>query len=290
MNHHHESHETKNVRTAFVLNLLFALLEIAGGFYANSMAILSNALHDAGDALAIGLSWYLSAVSRRGRTPAFSYGYRRLSPLTALVNGLVILAGSAIILYHSVPRIFHPEPASSRGMFIFAVAGVVVNGAAAYRLKGGGTMNERMIMLHLLEDVLGWLAVLAVSVVMFFGNAPQLDPILAVLITLFIVWNAAKNLKGTMTIFMQGVPEEVDIVEIEQKLLELDGVKGIHDLHVWTLDGIHHVASLHVVVEKPLGVVEMVKIKNQIRKVTAGFHIDHATIEVECGEKDCLAI
>ena len=288
IHHHHEHRETKNIRSAFFLNLIFVFVELAGGIFINSLAVISNALHDMGDALALALSWYLSIVSKKDVTPAFSYGYKRFSLLAALINGLVLFAGSALILYHSVPRIFHPEPSNAGGMFLLAAIGVGVNGFAAYRLKGGKTMNERMMMLHLLEDVFGWVAVLTASVVMFFGKIPQLDPILAVMITLYIVWNAGKNLKTTMMIFMQGVPDAINMTDIERKLLELDGVKGIHDLHVWTLDGEHNIASLHVVVEKPLTVEEMVSIKNKVREITARFLIDHATIEVECGEKDCM--
>jgi cobalt-zinc-cadmium efflux system protein len=287
-NHHHEHRETENIRAAFTLNLIFAFIELIGGIFINSMAVVSNALHDMGDALSLGLSWYFSVVSRKDKTPAFSYGYRRFSLLAALINGLVLFVGSGLILYHSLPRIFQPEQASSTGMFVFAVMGVCVNGFAAYRLNGGGTMNERMMMLHLLEDVLGWTAVLIASIVMHFGNIPQLDPILAVLITMFIIWNAVKNLKTTMMIFMQGVPDKIDLADLEKKLTELEGVKGIHDLHVWTLDGEHNIASLHVVVEKPLAVEEMVLVKNKIREITSGFQIDHATIEVECGEQDCM--
>jgi cobalt-zinc-cadmium efflux system protein len=289
--HHHGPHqhrETENIRAAFVFNLIFVVIEAVGGFYINSIAVISNALHDLGDSLALGLSWYFSTVSGKERTRDFSYGFRRFSLLAALINGIVLFSGSALILYHAVPRIFHPGETNAGGMALFAILGLAVNGIAAYRLKGGATMNERMMMLHLLEDVLGWGAVLIASIVMFFKQLPQLDPLMAVLITLFILWNTVKNLKTTMAIFMQAVPPSIKMEELENECLKLDGVKGLHDLHVWTMDGNHHIASLHVVVAKPLTGEETLEVKTKIREIASRHSINHSTIEVEFGEKDCL--
>jgi cobalt-zinc-cadmium efflux system protein len=290
-NHHHHLHggsETKNIKSAMILNLGFAAIEALGGFYINSMAVLSNALHDLGDSMGLGISWYLTIISGKGETAEFSYGYRRFSLLAALITGLIILSGTVIIIYHSIPRLVHPEASNVKGMAIFGVIGVLVNAWAAMRLNKGDTMNERMMMLHMVEDVLGWAAVLVISIVMLVANVPQLDPALAILINLYILWNVVKNLKSTLHIFMQGVPDKIDMAEMEGKILAIEGVIGIHDLHIWTLDGDHHIASLHVVVAKPIGVQEMVKIKSGIRGIAAQLSIDQATIEVECGEKDCM--
>ncbi|MBI3793486.1 MAG: cation transporter [Nitrospinae bacterium] len=286
--HHHKHTEAENIRLAFGLNLIFAFVEALGGFYIGSMAVISNAIHDMGDSVALGLSWYFSTVSEKERNRVFSYGYRRFSLLSALFSGIFLFFGSVIILYNAIPRVLNPTEANPGGMLVFAIIGLLVNGLAAFRLKGGHTMNERMMMLHLMEDVLGWAAVFLAGIVMYFLKVPQLDPILAILITIFILYNAYKNLKTTMAIFMQVVPSSINIGEIEKSVLALDGVKGLHDLHIWSLDGVHHIASLHIVVEKPLDVIETLEIKTRVREITSKYSINHATIEVEFGEKDCL--
>ncbi len=292
--HHHHDHAhaapqraAANIRTAFFLNLVFTLLEVGGGLYTNSLAILSDAVHDLGDTFGIGLSWYMARLAGKARTGAYSYGYGRFTLLAALANGLVLAAGSAAIIAHAIPRLLHPEPANAPGMFLFALLGVAVNGAAAMRMRGGQTMNERVVMWHLIEDVLGWAAVLVVSAVMLFADLPVLDPALAVIITLYILWNALKNLRRTAAIFLQSVPESVNLAELEERIRALDGVASLHDLHVWTMDGSYHVISLHVTTSGVCTPEEMAELKQRIRAITGDYAIEHTTVEVETTGAEC---
>ncbi len=275
------------IRAAFFLNLFFTCFEIGGGLYAHSLAILSNAVHDMGDTFGIGLSWYMARMAGRERTGAYSYGYGRFSLLAALANGALLTFGCVIILAHAVPRIMHPEPSNVSGMLLFAVAGVLVNGAAVLRLKGGATMNERVVMWHLIEDVLGWVAVLVAGAVMVVKELPVLDPLLASAITLYVLWNALKNLRRTGVLFLQGVPESVNLALLEERIRQLDRVRGLHDLHVWSMDGSYHVISLHVMTRTPLTAAETAELKGRIRAITRGNGIEHATIEVETTEDEC---
>ncbi len=275
------------IRTAFFLNLFFACFEIGGGLYTNSLAILSDAVHDIGDTFGIGLSWYMARLAGRERSGEYSYGYGRFSLLAALGNGAFLTFGGVIILAHAVPRIMHPEPSNASGMLLFAIAGVLVNGAAVLRLKEGKTMNERVVMWHLIEDVLGWLAVLVAAVVMLFVDIPVLDPILAIVITLYVLWNALKNLRRTGILFLQGVPESVNLPVLEERIRQLEGIRGLHDLHVWSLDGSYHVISLHVMTQTPLTAVEIAELKGRIRAITRECGIEHATIEVETTDAEC---
>lgn len=162
--HHH--HATQNIQLAFFLNLSFTLIEIIGGLWTNSLAILSDALHDLGDSIALGLSWYFAKVSQKPPDERFSYGYQRFSLLGALISSLILVVGSTIILFTAIPRLFHPEPVHVEGMLLLALLGVIINGVAVLKLKGGKTQNERVVMLHLLEDTFGWIAVLIVGGVM----------------------------------------------------------------------------------------------------------------------------
>lgn len=294
-NHNHEIHPGENrLRAAFFLNVLFALLEIAGSFVTNSVAILSNALHDLGDSLSLGLAWYFQRLSGRQRDKLFSFGYMRFSVLGALINSMVLLIGSVFIISKAVPRIFNPEPIHTQGMFYFALLGITINGIAAWRLKKGASVNEKVISLHLLEDVLGWAAVLIVSIVMMFYNVPLLDPLLSLVVTIYILWNVFKNLKSTLRIFLQGTPEKTVVADVEKQLLAIRDVTGIHDLHLWSMDGLYHVISIHVTVTRNMTLLETKKLKLDIRNCLEDLGIQHTTIEVEqeneiCELTDCQA-
>ena len=180
--HHHEHehhHATDSIKVAFWLNLFFTIIEIVGGFYTNSIAIISDALHDLGDSFALGLAWYFQKLSQRGRDRKFSYGYGRFSTLAAMINSGLLLAGSIYVISVAIPRLIHPQETYATGMIWLAVVGLLVNGIAAYRLSSGSSLNERAARLHLLEDVLGWAAVLVGAVIIKLTGWTILDPILS---------------------------------------------------------------------------------------------------------------
>lgn len=285
--HDHDKTPASNIKIAFFLNLIFTIVELVGGFLTNSLAIISDALHDLGDSFSLGLSWYLSKLSEKKRTPTFTYGYKRFSMLGALINSLVLLVGSLVILSEAVPRILHPEHSHAKGMFLFAILGVTVNGLAALRVRRGKTMNEKVVALHLLEDVLGWVAVLIVSIVIMIRDTHILDPILAVLITLYILWNVIKNLKESMKIFLQSVPGSLRAEDFEKSVMSNEKVEGVHNTHIWTLDGTHHVLSTNIIVDKTAGMEEVAEIKRKAKKIAEDYGIGHSTVEIEFGKDDC---
>jgi cobalt-zinc-cadmium efflux system protein len=288
--HHHHGHHhgaTKNLKVAFFLNIGFAILEIIGGLLTNSMAILSDALHDLGDSLSLGLAWYLEKVSSRDTDRAYSYGYARFSVLGAFINSVILIVGCIFILQNAIPRLLHPEPSDAKGMIVFALIGIAVNGAAVLRLRKGSTLNERVVAIHLLEDVLGWVAILIGSVVMLFAHVPILDPILSVAIMGWVLFNVFRNLGKTLRIFLQGTPKQLEKAAIETEIAALEGVEGIHDLHVWTLDGQYNVATLHVVVKIPMTLEETEAVKRRVRHALQHLGIEHATIEIEAEGIEC---
>ncbi len=287
MRHGHLSASAGNIRLAFVLNLSFTVIEIAGGLATNSMAILSDALHDLGDSFALGLTWYLEKVSARSRTSSFSYGYRRFSLLGALLSSAVLLFGSIVILTRSVPRLFEPEAVDALGMLGLALLGIVVNGIAVLKLRKGTKLSERVVTLHLLEDVLGWAAVLVASVVMMFISVPILDPILSIGITLFVLFKLVGTLRQTFRIFLQSVPEELEMNDIRDSLMSLDGVEDVHDLHIWSLDGHYNVLTLHLKIPEGVTWKEAIKTKAQCREMLRKKNIRHSTIEIEIENEDC---
>ena len=199
--HHHDFSETETLGGAFFLNLTFTLIEIAGGLWTNSVAIIADALHDAGDSLALGLAWYLQKASGKERDQQFSYGYGRLSLLAALINGMVLLVGSFVIIMHVIPRFFTPQTVDATGMVGLSLLGIAFNGFAFWRNRSSQYLNAKMVNWHLLEDVLGWTIVLIGSIIMHFGDYSWLDPLMALGVTLFILWNVSNSLGRVIKIF-----------------------------------------------------------------------------------------
>ncbi|MEM6431656.1 MAG: cation diffusion facilitator family transporter, partial [Deinococcota bacterium] len=284
--HHHHHHASGNIRTAFLLNLGFALIEIVGGLLTNSVAILSDALHDFGDAIALGGAWYAEHVSKREADARFSYGYGRISLLAALVNALVLLTGSVFIISQVVTRLMSPEATHVPGIIGLALLGIAINSLAAWRLRGEEGLNARMVSLHLLEDVLGWAAVLVVGIILLFAPWYVLDPILSLAITLYILYNVVKNLKATLSLFLQALPEGVTLPAITAKVKSVQGVIDTHHTHLWSLDGDHHVLSSHVVVDPQLSRPEVSQLKHSICDNMHDVHLSHITLEIEFAGDD----
>ncbi|NVK52066.1 MAG: cation transporter [Flavobacteriaceae bacterium] len=293
MEHHHgHNHTTENIKTAFFLNLAFTIIEFIGGFFTNSLAIMSDAIHDLGDSLSLGMSWYFQKLSNKKANKKFSYGYGRFSLLGAILNSIVLLVGSIFIILEAIPRLLKPEEADAFGMMWLAILGIIVNGAAVLKLKKGSSINERVVSLHLLEDVLGWTAVLIASIIMQFWNVPILDPILSLLIAVYILFNVFKNIKESFRIILQGVPVEVSQNDIRTYLLSLDNVVDVHDCHVWTMDGEFHIATIHLIVNESNYTWQQAKrIKQRVKKdLHDTFNVEHVTIEIETISEDCAYI
>jgi cobalt-zinc-cadmium efflux system protein len=285
--HHDHDHATQNIVLAFFLNLCFAFIELTGGLLTNSVAILSNALHDFGDSISLGIAWYLQKLSNKGGDKDYSYGYKRFSLLGAIIISVILLVGSIFVIQACVERLITPQASNAKGMLLLSILGIAVNGAAVFRLKKGTTFNERAVFLHLMEDVLGWIAVLIVSIVMLFVNISILDPLLSLAITAWVLTNVYKNLKATFKILMQKIPQEVDEPKLEQAINKLEKVKALHDVHLWTLDGEKHIITLHIVTQKEITVAELSQLKHNIRELCKQFGIFHATIELETEEEQC---
>jgi len=277
---------SKRLSFALLMNTSFTIIEIVGGLYTNSMAILSDALHDLGDTLALGLAWFLERKSQGGRTNRFSYGYKRFSLLGSATTSLILIVGSIIILYNSIPRLIHTEETHATGMIGFAVVGVLANGLAYFRLSGGNSLNEKAVKLHLLEDILGWIAVLVGSVVIYFTEWYIIDPILSIGIALYIMRNTFSNFKATINVFLQAVPPDIKINEVEASLLKVEGIVSVHDLHVWSIDGSKNILTVHLVIPDDRD-ADMHEIKVQAREVMDEMGIGHCTMEVELKSEPC---
>jgi len=285
--HNHSHGGDGNIGLAFFLNLSFTVIELVGGMLTNSIAIISDSVHDFGDCLSLALAWYFQRKSKKGSTDKYTYGYKRYSLLGAIITSAVLMAGSVFILSEAIPRLISPQATDAGGMFWLAVAGIVINGIAVLRTRKARSINERVVSLHLLEDVLGWAAVLIGSAVMYFTGLTIIDPILSFAIAAYVIFNVIKNIRQIMPIILQGSPVEIKREHIIEEIMEIEAVKDVHDLHIWSLDDEYNVLTVHVSLRESMPMGDLVELKRKIRAVLHEEDIHHATIEFEEPDESC---
>ena len=272
----------KNIFVAFLLNLAFSIFEFIGGIFTGSVAILSDAVHDIGDAASIGVSFFLEKKSKKEPNDTYTYGYARYSVIGSVITTLILLFGSLAVIYNAVLRILTPTPIHYNGMILFAIVGVAVNFLAALFTREGESLNQRAVNLHMLEDVLGWAVVLVGAIVMRFTDFMLLDPILSIGVALFIFVNAVRSLKEALALFLEKTPAGIVIDEIKEHLLAVAGVLDVPHIHVWSIDGHHHYATMHIVANGDPG-----KLKETVREELREHGITHATLELETEGERC---
>lgn len=289
MNNSHNERE-QNIFVAAALNTGFAILELIGGILTNSLAILSDALHDFGDSVALIISWTAERKASQPPDEKRTFGYNRLSLFSALFVAVILGAGSVIILVNAVPRLFAPEHVNASGMMVLAGIGILFNGIGYFRVRGGRSMNELVISWHLLEDVLGWVVILVGGVTIQFWDVHLVDPIITIAFTLYILWGVGSNLQETLNIFLQGVPEDVNLGAIESSLESVEGVQRVHDMHVWSLDGEKNILTAHAVLDDE-SITNPDESRERIKNVIKEHKINHSTIELEseayCSGQEC---
>lgn len=272
----------KNILTAFILNLSFSIFEFLGGIFTGSVAIMSDAVHDIGDAVSIGLSFFLEKKSKKQPDERYTYGYARYSVLGGVITTFILLFGSAAVIVNAVERIINPAPINYNGMILFGIVGAAVNFLAAYFTHGGESMNQRAVNLHMLEDVLGWVVVLVGAVVMRFTDLVLLDPIMSICVAIFILINAIKSLKTVLDIFLEKTPNNISVDEIKEHICKIDGVWDVHHIHLRTLDGNNIYATMHIVTD-----ADPHAIKEKVREELAEHGIAHSTLELEASDERC---
>lgn len=282
----------KRMLLSFILNFLFTIIEFVGGLITNSVALLSDSIHDLGDSVSIGIAMVLERKSKKNPDKDYTYGYRRFSLLGALISSVILLVGSTIIVFEAVDRILNPEAINTELIIYFAILGVVVNGLAAFNSSKGHSLNEKAITLHLFEDVFGWVALLIAAIVMHFTDILVLDAILSLLFTIYIMYHVFRNLKSIFKVFLEASPKGFNTDEIILELKEIEGVKDIHHLHLWSLEGTYSLLTLHATIKKDLSNLEISNIQNKMIKHLKHLGIKHSTIQIEfedfeCEDNDC---
>jgi len=276
-----------NILIAFILNLCFSVFEFFGGIFTGSVAIISDAVHDIGDAASIGISYFLERKSKNQPDEEYTYGYARYSVIGGIISTFILLFGSIMVIYNAVGRIINPVPINYDGMIIFAVIGVLVNLAAAFFTRHGDSLNQKAVNLHMLEDVLGWIVVLVGAIVIKFTDFVLIDPIMSIGVATFILINSAKALNEIFEIFLEKAPHNIDVTEIRNHIMHIDGVIDVHHIHIWTMDGNNNYATMHIVTNADNHII-----KHKVREELLEHGIFHATLELEaegerCHEEHC---
>lgn len=276
----------KNILIAFILNLSFSIFEFLGGLFTNSVAILSDSIHDLGDAISIGISYFLERKSKKKPDKQYTYGYARYSVLGGVITTTILLVGSILVIINAVKRLFNPVDVNYSGMIIFAIVGAVLNFIAAYVTKEGDSINQKSVNLHMLEDVLGWGVVLIGAIIMKFTDIKILDSIMSIGVAIFILFHSIQNLKSILDLFLEKTPKDIGIDELKEHLLEIKDIEDVHHVHVWSIDGYNNYATMHIVTKSN----DIKIIKQKIREELSEHNICHAILETEdevCDDTEC---
>ena len=268
---------------AFFLNLTYAIVEfIAGGVFGSS-AVLADSVHDLGDAIAIGISAFLETISNREEDNQYTLGYKRFSLLGALVTAIILMTGSLLVILENVTKILNPQPVNDEGILWLGIIAVSINVLASLVVGKGKTKNESILSLHFLEDTLGWLAVILMAIVLRFTNWYILDPLLSLVISFFILSKALPRFWSTLKIFLDAVPEGLDIEQVKNGLERLDNVASLNQLNLWTMDGLEKNAIVHLCLEDW---EQMTETKNQVRQLLEERGVQNITIEVDTSQSN----
>lgn len=273
----------KKLLIAFILNICFSIFEIIGGVFSNSVAIVSDAVHDFGDAISIGISYFLERISKKNPDNRYTYGYVRYSVLGAIITNIILIVGSIFVISSAINRFINPVDIDYNSMIIFAIFGVIVNFIALYFTKNGDSLNQKAVNLHMLEDVLGWVIVLVGSFIIKITGIYRIDSILSISVAIFILIHAINGLVKVIDLFLEKTPSNLDVDDIKNSLLKIKGIDDVHHIHIWSLDGVYNIATMHVVTN----LKNINKIKCSVKEELIKFGISHSTIEIENSDYDC---
>lgn len=272
----------KNILVAFILNFSFAIMEFIGGAWTKSVAIMSDAVHDAGDALSIGIAYFLEKKSKRKPDDDYTYGYARYSAIGSVITCVILFFGSVMVIGKSIFRLFSPVQINYNGMIVFAIFGVIVNTVAAFLTRSGDSLNQKAVNLHMLEDVLGWVVVLIGAFTMKYTDIRIIDPLMSIGVALFILFGTINNLKEALDIFLERKPDGISVGEIKEHLMEIDGIKDVHHIHIWSFDGLNNCATMHIITSENGAII-----KQKVREELAEHGIGHVTLELESPDEHC---
>jgi cobalt-zinc-cadmium efflux system protein len=281
--HHQHEHRSNRRRLSFVLALtvIYMLAEAIGGWFANSLALLSDAGHMLTDVAALVLAMVAMLFSARPATESKTYGYYRMEILAALANGAALLAISLFIFYQAFQRIRQPEPVAGFEVLLIAAGGLIVNLISAWLLRTASehNLNMRAAFLHVLSDALGSVGAIIAGLLIWRWNWSIADPIVSVAVCLLIVYSSWRLISESVNILLEGTPSHINIRSIVESIEQVPGVIDVHDLHVWTIGSRNEALSAHVTIEP--GASHKKTLEGLQQRLRSGFNIGHMTIQLE---------
>ncbi len=281
---HAPNRATKRLALSLGLTAAFVVVEISAGIFGNSLALLTDAAHNFTDVIALGLSWYALKIAAKPAHAGKTFGYHRVGILVALINSTTLILIALGIFYEAWKRFFAPPEVDSTLLIGVGALAFLINAVTAWMVKDGSDhdLNLRSAFLHLMGDVMSTLGAVIAGVIIAFTHWNWLDPLVSVLIGFFILWNAWGILRQSIHILLESAPESVDIDSMVKSLLEVEGVRGIHDLHVWSLNESLRALSAHILTDD-VSLSEGAVIQKRLNEALAReYNIQHATLQLEC--------
>lgn len=271
-------------RVSLILTALFVALEFGAGLWSNSLALISDAGHNLTDGLALAFSWFALVMARRSPNYSKTYGYHRAGILAATLNAVTLILIALYVFYEGIQRLLHPEPVEGQFVIVVASVGLALNSAIAFALSRASKedLNVRSAFLHLVGDALASAGAILAGVLTLLTGQLYFDPLISILIGLFILWSSWGVMKEATNILLEGIPAGLDMVSLMRDLMAIPEVKSVHDLHVWTISGNFRALSCHVLTDIT-GLHEANALVHQIKEMLIDdYNIRHATIEIEC--------
>lgn len=281
--HHHEGKSARVLIWSMIATAAFVAIEVTVGIRSHSLALLSDAGHNATDALALLLAWFAVFCQKMPADETRTFGYHRAGVLAAFVNALTLVLLSGWILYESWLRLLHPVAVDDRAMLWVALGAILLNGGVMMGIQRSGdkSVNLRGAYVHMLGDLLGAIGIVAGSLVIRFTGWMLADPILSAIIAILIIWTAWDVIRESLNILLEGKPRGVELGAVTSAIREVSGVLDVHDLHIWSLGSESHALSTHVLIEDmpPSRSGEILHRINDV--LAARFHIHHTTVQFE---------
>jgi len=275
---------TKRLSISLILTLAFVFIEAAAGIFSNSLALLTDAAHNLTDVIALGLSWFAIRITTRPANERKTYGYHRVGILVALINSTTLVVISLGIFYEAWHRFISPPEVQSSVLIGVGLIAVIINVVTAMLVRHGSEsdLNLRSAFVHLMGDVLSTVGAVVAGVIIYFTGANWLDPLVSVLIGFLILYNAWEILRDAVDILLEAKPRDIDTGKLVEDVMSVDGVLGIHDLHIWSLTQNLRTMSAHVLTDD-MSIGQGADIQNQINEIVYHrYNIAHATLQLEC--------
>jgi cobalt-zinc-cadmium efflux system protein len=280
--HNHSHGVVKNLTVAFLLNASFTIIQLIGGIYTGSTMLISEAIHDLGDTISLGISVKFEKLANKKHDAKYTFGYQRFSILAAFINSITLVCFSLFIVIEAMPKIFDTTIININTVVWLAVLGIIFNGLAVLRTLKASKWNEKVVNLHLMEDFFGWVVVLITGVIINYTSWYILDPIVSIILALIIAYSSIKNVIKISKILLQSTPDTINNTVIMHKIYELSEIVEIHDLHFWTMDETKTLASLHIVTND-----YQESLRDKIDSIMQNYGVDHCVIQIELIGEEC---